>query len=1522
MPNFTPVYILPFIKAGEPVTEVMERTRYMAIDRQLESLFTFLGDGVMSGWEIIPHPTQDGYIIVRPGSGVVNKLAIASNREYEFSLPRVDNTDTLYYVYVKLLPHSPHTAVGNILTSTTELSASGHLVLGKVNVTGNIISTSNIDTTENSGRVQLTFLRYLVESISNHVHTGAPGEPDKIDLFNHVKGILSSAHIQDLPASKITSGIFDKERFRISHNDLSDVGTLTHSQIDSLISKFQNINKLLFGDLMTSNLIQLILSLKHVWGDVDEYFYNFFALIPGIDNNKFLNSQSFIDLNASSAEIDFLNHEIRGKYVQSKEIGQYVINTVSEFSVDGSGGVSYDSKYIEITGVVGDYGYGYGFGFGEGLDYFDVLWGPYDDSGNLTEGVVGTGVGYGIGEFESTFAGEYGYGYGYEQFTGFPTTLTSTKIRLVPNSSFRDLHDKDIDNGGIVLKDDYDMTYYNVTNTDSNKPDLYQFLVMAADDADVNNEKRDTTNMVSFSSNVYVGSQALRLDTDQSVTCLLWDRENILDMTKDDNYIYFILAQTRYMRGTNGSFIEIPDFTSYTGSFDRYWSADVSLDLILEATVDRSGTLYRVFFKYTGGDFLDITNNRLFDTNRFYADGYVYGVDVPALARIQAHIVEDNITELCKYTVTDATGRDRYTVDEAQVQIDAAVAITVLKQEMIENITGIYLYSKNDVDISGSARSYCLDFLENVNKAIHFPMGQRNDQTKAGFSPNTEYFGANLTEDGNPGNSSLNEMQYAYGEDDYNPISIGTKVYRESSMLVDIDRIYVGGTPGFRYSPTKNVVKDITVTFPDPVALNSLSWISSEPSDSLCYIQIKRLDSLDGVDLNYNRNIIYTNKGTILNNALEYNYTTLEYNNPENIADWLGWIDSSDADYAEQMADKYKVSGSDFPSEYNSVRSLSLQIVLLPSTDLNVTPVFNSITINYTSNTSEGNLVISSKDDWSLYRSESNITTGSYVSGGTEIDYVTIDVPTESGPAVGKIKNLIYGSNGAIVEVGNQNGTWLDAVKVFTGNGPLSTNVLPLTVKQYFEGSGAMISGYVTHLQKRDNGNIIFLDQDSSRVVELDMNYNIHKIVASEYAYKNTDAKWMPSSLDAVDRKVSLLRTIYNGSLGENGVLYLVFSHELKAWNRMYGKDSNTYDPTVIVSPDTTAVVDLSKFYIIVDATEVTFETCEVVVCDRGILCIKLDSLLGNFIAGNASNEIRYVLNTEEITVGTETKRVLSAVGSCVGFKGINESAETFIVGRVPIEKPSYSLIYAPIQGIVAFDIDSDENLYILKKTRPYPYSTTDAENTYDESGHAAEPWYVKMSTTALWDKWKETTGSNSGDEKTVFPIANFRSDNLWEPVFYLNGIYGYRGSIQSKDSYLLITISGEKDASGNANGVFMFKRRDSSVTTGHLYGGPEDFNSFLDSDTVPMSTKIDPVSYDDDTKIFTSIYVALSNLKKSSAIDSKSKVIKINNITRMVEWEWGTKEDKNNGVSNSFALVVNDVNMLSYNETEVIVST
>ena len=1517
MPNYSPVYRLPFLKPGEVVTEAMERTRYMTIDRQLEALFTFLGDGVMTGWNIIQHPDKNDSIILQPGSGVADSIAVATNIEYEFALTHA-GSDTVYYVYIHTSTKTPYTAAGEVLASQTVFDTPSYLILGTatVNDQGKVI---NIDMSESSGRSELTFLSYLISSISAHVHTGAPGEPGKIDLYNHVKGVLSAAHLEDLPASKITSGIFDKERFRLSHNDLEDVGTLTHTQIDSLIEKFQNVNKLLFGDLMTANLIQLILSLKHVWADVDEYFYNFIALIPGIDNNKFLNSESFIDSNATSAEIDYLNHRIRGKYVASKEIGQYVINSVEEFSYDGDGDASYDPIYIQISGRDDDYGYGYGYGFGEGMDYFDVLWGPYDDSGNLTVGVSGTTVGYGLPEFESTFSGGYGFGYGYEQFTGFSTTLTSTRITLVSDSSSSTLHDKDLEGLDTIYSDETYISYNTMNNIFANvadaesTPSQIQFLTIASDAADLNNSRGDR-NFHPFTSDIRTVTGDSRMDADQSLSFITWSTNDALDVSVD-NYMYFMFAQVNYRRGTNDALAEDPVFIdadrSYTDTFDPNWSPDVKLDLIIESTIEVAGDDYRVFYQYavdgvtSVNSFLDKDDNDFFENYRYTPEDFNYNENVAALARIQAQIISDNLVPLGAFQLRSSSS-SMMDLDDATLQIAAATAAAVsgsnstIRQLCLQNITGIYLYTKNDSD-------YGFDFTSDTSRSLYFPMGRRN---ATGGTETAPFWGAGL--------------KSAFDPDGYS----------ESTMLVDLARIYVGGTPGFRYDPSNNVVRDLTITFPDPVTLNSISWISSEPSDTIVYIQTKRLDSLDGVDSVYNENSIFTNNGIRLNNSQLIDPITGDVDNPIQTA-WLSApINPSAIDYAEQMAQKYRPSGSDFPSEYQSVRSVSLKAVLLPSTDLTVAPTLNSIIINYTSNTRSGDLLISTEDQWSNFRAQSAITRGTEGS----VDYVTIDMPTSTSPVIGKVNNLIYGTDSAIVEVGNSGGTWLDSVKVFYGNGPTTASILPLTVKQEISEEANGISGYVTNLQKRKNGNIVFLDQDSSRIVELDLNYEIQKIITSEYAYKNTMATWMPSNLTEDDLVGGILKAIYNPDVGDNGVIYLVFSHELKAWDAIYSQsiDENVsdYDPTVA------GYVDLNLIQMVVQATDVNFSDCSVYAVDRGVLCIELTETKNNYILGNLANEIKLIFNTEsrdislapspdDVPVSTFVAANDSASGgagnTCVVFKG--DVIVQHGLNRVPIDKPDYDIIFAPIQGIVAFDVDDDDMYYILKRSRPYTYGA-DTWVQYDENTHASEPWYVKMSGTALWDGWVESTKNNSSQYKEVIPIANFRTDPLWEPDFSTGSIYGYRGTIQKKDNYLLMCLSGEKNPStGAPDGVFIFSKETGS-SRGNLYGGPDDFQYVFDlsddyyDDTYLMAARFDPLTYNESTNIYGSIYVAISDLKRSSSINSKSKVVKIDPLLRAITWEWGTKDDKEDGLSNSFALVVNDVMTLSYDDTEVIIST
>jgi len=83
-------------------------------------------------------------------------------------------------------------------------------------------------------------------------------------------------------------------------------------------------------------------------------------------------------------------------------------------------------------------------------------------------------------------------------------------------------------------------------------------------------------------------------------------------------------------------------------------------------------------------------------------------------------------------------------------------------------------------------------------------------------------------------------------------------------------------------------------------------------------------------------------------------------------------------------------------------------------------------------------------------------------------------------------------------------------------------------------------------------------------------------------------------------------------------------------------------------------------------------------------------------------------------------------------------------------------------------------------------------------------------------------------------------------------------------------------------------------------------------------SAKFDPVTYDSVNKIHGDVYVCVSDFSDNN----KSKVIRINPESSSVIWEWGSKIDKENGVSDSFALSINDVFPSAYSDLDLIIST
>ena len=1567
MPNYTPVYRLPFAVGGESITDTMERTRYMAIDRQLEALYTFFGDGVISGWEIVKLSGEEKANLM-PGSGVIQNYAVMTSTIYSLNLIYSSSVEKNYnYVYVKAVEHTPSTAAGEIIVSSTLYDSSEYLLLGYV-LMDSAGKISSIDYSTTSGRTELTLIKTVLETLAKHIHNGESGEPSKIDLLKHVQGVLSQSNIGDIDASKITSGIFDTGRFKLSHNDLSDIGTFTHAEIDGLIEKFQSVNALLFGDAMTSNFLQLVLSLKHVWENVDDYFYNFFAVIPGIGKDTFGNSETRIDVNSTTAEIDYTNHIISGKYVQSKEIGQYVINSIHDFSYNESNSLLYDPNYISISSnALGNYIYGYGFGVGTGSDYFDVLEATYPDSqGDVFFGVTGDLYGYGVGDFESEYAYSYGYGYGYEFLPRFTDTLYSTRVTLISNTSSLVVHDK-ISGEIPGSRNLYTGLGYSgneiFISSDYAQPSRFAFLIKFSDLMESNRASISKTSLNKgdfYFLSTYVdlvrGDQHF-LTSDQAVMGCLWN--DSIDLTSN-NYLNFELKQVFYDK--DGNDYAYSSTNRIVETSDEYWSPDVGMDLIIEATIDVDVELngntttrkIKHFFKYVDGvnfnwndtnepdyRFFDIKDNAIFASSNLINES---GEELKVVK--QAQISKDKLWEIklsglnggywsdsgIPVDINDSTTLSSTSSVPSSAAINLSSDIDFAK--VLENITGVYLYTRNDLLLDEQSGKYCFMYQDNSPGNWFWPQGQKYSAGKQVTSTSKSYMGfdyLSLTPDGS-GNYitlyNIPSMNSSYGDDGAGkltydgypfdrPSGVLSTDYRESKMLVDLTKVSIGDSSGFVFNESKNIIDDIVLYFPDPVDFNSISWVASEPSDSIVYLQIRRLSTPYGdKTTDYNSEYIFTNSGADLIRAnMEGNDYDI-YRPGREI-----WLNSNAIMYP---------SGSMFPSEYKGIRKIAIKAVLLPSHDLKVAPVLNSITVNYTSNTSYGSLVLNEDNDWGNSLSNSNIVPG-YNDDGSK--YLTLEMSNNMA-SCGRIKNLIYGTSGAVIEHCVKDNIWSNKVKTYTGSD------LPKTYFQNLYSLGATgVEGYVTCIKKLKNGDIVFLDQyqkniNGSRIIWVDKNYNLKKLIISEPALKRY------SSTDPINyQKGQLVKSVYNPSLGDYGALYLVFSHELLAYQYMYSLTNiDSYIPQTLTT-DHARFVNLSKMSISYKGTQVYLSSAiKVIPCGRGTLCIVLSEELQNTIEALTHPKISCTFySTADKNGDAYIQSSVSDTGSCVTFYATDSKSGGVkgvlgtVINSVLIEKPDYSVVYAPIEGMVSFDMNDDYLFYILKQARPYSIVS-------DGDDYLAEPWYVTFNSNQYWSGWGESTENRHATLVSCF-YGYKRADN-WIPNFYLKN-YGYRGSIQKKDKHLLITISGDKDSVVNTTGtnqwgVLLIKQKND----GTYYAPEEKMIDILDDTLYPMAVRFDEATYDSTNKIYGDIYVALSDLKiSSSSTSGKSKVIKINDSlddSSMVVMEWGSEElYKTAGVPiDNFAITVNDVFPLSYNhidgytvlsgesETEIIVST
>lgn len=287
----------------------LEIDRWIFVDKQLFGLMSVFGNGVISGWTV----TAEEAFKLSISEGQANINYTSARTQFPQNISNVP-PNTIRYVYARIKESTGFDeSVEFFLSNNKNLTTPGFLLISKV-TTG----TNSIEAIDDTVRQNIGFLELIRAAINQHKHRGGANNPSKIDLSTEVKGQLPAFRIADFDAEKITTGTFDLSRIPlIDHQDLENVGLLTHPQLDTFVKTLESNNKELFGEIGASNLLQMIIAMKFIHDDSDSAFYfadrkvdetmiNEFAVIPGITPN------SYIDFDNTTAEVNLENHYIKG----------------------------------------------------------------------------------------------------------------------------------------------------------------------------------------------------------------------------------------------------------------------------------------------------------------------------------------------------------------------------------------------------------------------------------------------------------------------------------------------------------------------------------------------------------------------------------------------------------------------------------------------------------------------------------------------------------------------------------------------------------------------------------------------------------------------------------------------------------------------------------------------------------------------------------------------------------------------------------------------------------------------------------------------------------------------------------------------------------------------------------------------------------------------------------------------------------------------------------------------------------
>ena len=293
MSKQTTKYKLGYFQEGDFTSGVTEMQRWETIDAQLKAVFSIVGNGILSGWNLV-----DGgglKVNITPGAGHVAFVSVESTTDEAIASL---TPSTRNYIYAELVADSYWNKTVAFGAYNYQDDLTDNLYIGYVDTDATKVTAINTD-----GRAVLGF-RALIESIvADHEHIGGTGNPDPIDLSSEVQGVLNQDNLpNNLDASIIQTGTLDTDRFpKLDHiTKLTNQGTLTHAQLEAFVESMSAGSTEFMGETSTINLLQLTLALMHVYPEIDEYMVNQIAYIPGISPDD------YVDWTNTTATVDIL----------------------------------------------------------------------------------------------------------------------------------------------------------------------------------------------------------------------------------------------------------------------------------------------------------------------------------------------------------------------------------------------------------------------------------------------------------------------------------------------------------------------------------------------------------------------------------------------------------------------------------------------------------------------------------------------------------------------------------------------------------------------------------------------------------------------------------------------------------------------------------------------------------------------------------------------------------------------------------------------------------------------------------------------------------------------------------------------------------------------------------------------------------------------------------------------------------------------------------------------------------------